>query len=74
MQYDCGSYESNKCKLEFKEFEADLDSGDWKVVVVFDRINNDRDEFIFSDVFSTKQADVRIEDPSAGDREGKLFF
>ena len=35
-------------------------------------INSVRDEFIFNDVFSTRRADVRIEDPSTGDREGKL--
>ena len=75
LQYnsiDGGIYEPNKCKLEFHNFEAE-DSGDWKVVVAIEGINSDRDEFIFNDVFSTRRADVRIEDPSTGDREGKLF-
>ena len=72
MQYDQisgGNYEPNKCRLEFNNFEAE-DSGDWKVVVTIEGNNSDRDEFLFTDVFATRQADVRIEDPSGGDRDG----
>ena len=65
-----GSYSRTKCRLEFYNFEAE-DSGDWKVVVAINGIDTVRDEFTFSDVFATRQADVRIEDPSTGDRVGR---
>ena len=65
-----GSYSPTKCRLEFYNFEAE-DSGDWKVVVAINGIDTVRDEFTFSDVFATRQADVRIEDPFSGERVGK---
>ena len=72
MQYNeisGGSYDPNKCRLEIVNFEAE-DSGDWKVIVAIEGINSDRDEFVFTDLFATRQADVRIEDPGTGDRDG----
>ena len=35
-------------------------------------IDSASDEYTFTDVFSTRQADVRIEDPFSGERVGKL--
>ena len=65
-----GSYTPTKCRLEFYNFEAE-DSGDWKVVVAINSLDRDEDEFTFTKVFATRQTDVRIEDPSTGDRDGR---
>ena len=65
-----GEYRRDKCSLEFYNFEAE-DSGDWKVVVAINGIDSASDELTFADVFSTRQADVRLEDPASGDRVGK---
>ena len=41
------------------------------VKVAINGINSASAETTFTDVYSTRQADVRIEDPSSGDRVGK---
>ena len=72
MQYDeivGGSYDPYICELWFYPFEAE-DSGDWKVVVAINGSESEQDEFIFTDVCTPRQGDVRIEDPSTGDRNG----